>query len=272
QLADVDHRIDRDVAGVKAAINAALYSLDAAVVEAARQLHARLKEFGDLRAKSYEEESAAIQVLLGDFAGAYAQQVALVGLAMWVADLQAAEAEFTALFAQRNIELADRPQENLRDVRRQIEAVYHQITTCVDANIVLGGEATCGELARQLSEEVKYFNEHSHHHAKHDLHHAAVDSIADQPFAGKAVTPIPTVRYTDSKGATLELTFAKDFTLTYKDNDRAGTAEVIIHGKGAYKGAKVVTFNVASGRGGFSRDVARNVSTKARHYKCRAKA
>jgi hypothetical protein len=53
------------------------------------------------------------------------------------------------------------------------------------------------------------------------------------------------VRYTDSKGAQLELVFAKDFTLTYKGNDRVGTATISIHGKGAYKGVKVVTFNIA---------------------------
>jgi hypothetical protein len=244
KLADLDHRIDRDIAGTKATVNAAQYSLDAAVTEAAHQLQARLKEFGNIKTKSYEEESAAIEVLLSDFAGAYAPQVALVGLAMWVTDLQAAEAEFAALFAERNTELADRPAERLKDIRKQIDAVYHQIAVCVDANIVVSGEAKCGEFVRQLNEEVKYFNEHSHHHAKHDLTHAAVDIIGNKPFAGKPITPIPVVHYTDSKGAIPDLVFAKDFSLTYKDNDRVGTAEVVIHGKGAYKGTKAVTFNI----------------------------
>jgi hypothetical protein len=246
KLADLDLRIDNDVAGIKASINAALHNLSPAVVEAAHQLQVRLKEFGDIKTKSYEEESAAIEVLLNDFMGAYSSQVTLLGLTMWTADLQAAEAEFATLFSQRNAELADRPKERLKDVRKQIEQVYYQITGVADANIVLNGEATCGEFVRQLNEQIKYFNEHSHHHAKHDLAHAAVDSIADQPFDGTAATPIPVVRYTDSKGATVKLTFAKDFTVTYKDNDRVGTAEVIIHGKGAYKGTKAVTFNIVN--------------------------
>ncbi|MDR3329040.1 MAG: DUF6261 family protein [Prevotellaceae bacterium] len=243
-LADVDHRVDRDIAAIKAAIRSAQHHFDPAVAEAARELHDRMKSFGDIKAKAYEEESAAVQRLLADLQGPLVQQTRLVNVAEWVAELANAEAEFVSLFAQRNTELADRPQENLRDVRRQIEEAYHKITACIDTDLILHGEEKCGELARQLNEEVRYFNEHSHHHAKHDLHHAAVDSIADQPFAGKAVTPIPTVRYTDSKGEALELTFAKDFTLTYKDNDRVGTAEVIIHGKGAYKGQKVVTFSI----------------------------
>jgi hypothetical protein len=33
---------------------------------------------------------------------------------------------------------------------------------------------------------------------------------------------------------------------TYKDNVEVGTATLVIHGKGAYKGTKTVTFNIAS--------------------------
>jgi hypothetical protein len=246
KLADLDLRIDRDVSGIKAAVNAALYSLTPAVVEAAHQLQARLKEFGDIKTKSYEEESAAIEVLLNDFMGAYSSQATLLGLTSWIADLQAAESEFAALFSQRNAELSNRPKERLKDVRRQIEQLYYQITGVVDANIVLNGEATCGEFVRQLNEQVKYFNEHSHHQTKHDLAPAAVDSIADQLLDNGAATPIPVVHLTNDKGVTVKLIFAKDFTLTYKDNNRVGTASVIIHGKGAYKGTKMVSFNIVT--------------------------
>jgi hypothetical protein len=70
-----------------------------------------------------------------------------------------------------------------------------------------------------------------------------VDEIPAQPFAGKPVTPIPVMHYTDSKGAKVELAL---FTLTYEDNDRMGTAEVVIHGKGGYKGQKAVTFSIVA--------------------------
>ncbi|MDR3261023.1 MAG: hypothetical protein LBT78_04225 [Tannerella sp.] len=38
---------------------------------------------------------------------------------------------------------------------------------------------------------------------------------------------------------------SKDFTVTYRKNIEVGTADLIIHGKGAYKGTKTVTFNIA---------------------------
>jgi hypothetical protein len=244
QIMEADRRVDLDLVGIKAAIHAALHHIDPAIVEAARQLNFRLKDFGDIIHKSYEAESAAVQVLLGEFADTFATQVELVGITPWVDDLTVAEQAFNALYAQRNTELADRPKERMRDVQRDIQAEYGKMVTCIESDVIGNGEAKCGEFVRQLNEQIKYFNEHSHHTVKHDLTHAAVDSIADQPFAGKAITPIPVVRYTDSKGAVVELIFAKDFTLTYKDNDRVGTAEAVIHGKGAYKGQKAETFNI----------------------------
>jgi hypothetical protein len=43
---------------------------------------------------------------------------------------------------------------------------------------------------------------------------------------------------------THQLSLGKDFSVTYKNNTHVGTAEVTIHGKGAYKGQKTVTFNI----------------------------
>jgi hypothetical protein len=66
-----------------------------------------------------------------------------------------------------------------------------------------------------------------------------VDAIPVQEFTGKAITPIPVVHVGD-----VELSFAKDFTLTYKNNIEKGVAEMGIVGKGNYAGKKTVTFNI----------------------------
>jgi hypothetical protein len=248
RLADADHRVDRDVAGIKAAVNAALYHLDPNMAEAARELHLRLKEFGNIRSKSYEEESAAIQVLLRDFAGAYAAQAERVGIMLWVRDLAAAEAEFTQLYSQRNTEVADRPQQRFKDMRKEIEAVYHQISTLVAAAATMDTTGAYDEFIRQLNAEIDYFNEHNHHHAKKDLATGNATSVAPiptQPYTGKPIAVIPQAYYTEAGKPAKELVFATDFTVTYKNNTEAGTADLIIHGKGGYKGQKVVTFNIA---------------------------
>jgi hypothetical protein len=249
-IAEADHRVDRTLTGIGEVVAAGLHHFDPAVVAAARALHSRLSAFGRIAGKAYEEEEVAVQRLLEELHGAYAAQVAALGLRGWVAELEAASAEFKALMQRRFEEAAGKPKERLPAVRRQVDVAYHAMADRISAAATVSDDpARYSEFIDLLNVEIAYFNEHDEHghqHHRHDLQHAAVDSIADQPFAGKPVTPIPVVRYTDSKGATQELTFAKDFTLTYKDNDRAGTAEVIVHGKGGYKGTKAVTFTIAA--------------------------
>jgi hypothetical protein len=75
--------------------------------------------------------------------------------------------------------------------------------------------------------------------------HCVIVSIPTQPHTGKAVTPIPEAHWHEDSKPTVELTFTKDFSLTYKNNKNAGMAEVTLHGKGAYKGQKTATFNIA---------------------------
>jgi hypothetical protein len=244
QLADADARVDNDIVGIKAAVTSALHHFDLAVRAAAKIVAKRMKDYGNIKDKSYEEQSAAVQLLLADFKSSLAAYVVTMRLTEWVTELETAEAAFTELFEQRNVELASRPQENLTVVRPKIGELFGQIAYVINADVMLNGDAVCGEFVRQLNEQIKYFSEHAHRPTKRDLQQATVDSIPDQPFAGKAVTPIPIVRYTTSKGEALELTFAKDFTVMYKNNERVGNASLTIIGRGKYSGRKVVAFNV----------------------------
>ena len=65
-LAKADSRVDLAISAIIATVNAARYSLDTTVAEAARILQIRLREFGDIPSRACEEESAAIQVLITD--------------------------------------------------------------------------------------------------------------------------------------------------------------------------------------------------------------
>ena len=217
------------------------------MAEAARVLQIRLREFGNVNAKAYEEESAAVQVLLDDLAGTYAPQVALTGLDVWVTELSEAETAFTQLYLQRNTETAQRPQERMTDVRREIEAVYRGMITVVAAAAIMDTTGAYDEFIAQHNAEIVYFNEHNHRHARKDIgagDACAVDAIDSQSFTGKAITPLPAARYHDGSKPAVDLVFAKDFSVTYKNNVNPGTAECTLHGKGAYKGQKTVTFMI----------------------------
>ena len=74
---------------------------------------------------------------------------------------------------------------------------------------------------------------------KTSIGNATVSGIANQTYTGKALTPKPTVKV----GSTT-LREGTDYTLSYKNNVNAGTASVIVTGKGNYTGTVTRTFTI----------------------------
>ena len=57
--------------------------------------------------------------------------------------------------------------------------------------------------------------------------------------AGKAVKPKVTIKYNGKK-----LKAGRDYTVTYKNNKKKGTAKIIVKGKGNFKGTKTIKFKI----------------------------
>ena len=66
-----------------------------------------------------------------------------------------------------------------------------------------------------------------------------VASIAPQPYTGKAVKPAVKVTHSNN-----DLQEGVDYTLTYKNNTKKGTATVVIDGIGNYFGSTETTFSI----------------------------
>ncbi|MBR2682506.1 MAG: hypothetical protein IKE22_04475, partial [Atopobiaceae bacterium] len=77
--------------------------------------------------------------------------------------------------------------------------------------------------------------------ARRDISKAKVSAISSQAYTGNAVKPKPTVKY-----GTATLKLGTDYTLSYKNNTKPGTATVTVTGKGAYAGTKSVTFKIVA--------------------------
>lgn len=73
-----------------------------------------------------------------------------------------------------------------------------------------------------------------------DIAKAVVTGIENKVYTGTAITQEVKVAV-DGK----VLVKDTDYTVTYKNNTEAGTAEVVITGKGNYKGTKTVSFTIA---------------------------
>lgn len=66
-----------------------------------------------------------------------------------------------------------------------------------------------------------------------------VGSVGDKTWTGSAIKPSPTVKF---NGRTLKK--GTDYTLSYSNNTKVGTAKITITGKGAFYGTRTVTFKI----------------------------
>jgi hypothetical protein len=242
-IQNADHRLDKDIVGFSNAIESAMRHFDPEVVASAKKLHNLLHNFGRITHKSYEAELVATGTLLAQLRGDYAADVTKLALAPWVEEIGAAFADFKSLMEARITEQSVKPKERVKEVRREIESVYHDMTGMVEALARTEGDEAYSAFADELNVAVERLNNETHRTQK-DIKNANVEGIPNQSYTGKAITPIPTVFYAAADGAK-QLTFAVDFTLTYKNNINVGTATLILHGKGAYKGQKEITFNIS---------------------------
>ncbi|MDR1561557.1 MAG: DUF6261 family protein, partial [Dysgonamonadaceae bacterium] len=240
QLANTDKRLDRAIVGLSATIEADLHHYNPLMVEAARKIALRLKAFrGEIENKPYEEESAAVKILLNDLQTTYSAEVGTLSLSGWVFEISDAQTTFEELFLKRDDEWASRPTEKLPDVRKRVNVIYRNMVELIDAYGALNGYSVTGEFVGKVNSDITYFNEHIHGHAKKEIDKATVNDIPPQVYADEPVVPMPEVFYDDKK-----LVFTRDYELSYRDNDGPGTALVTIHGKGSYKGRKQVSFNI----------------------------
>ncbi|MBR5336680.1 MAG: hypothetical protein IK152_01720, partial [Lachnospiraceae bacterium] len=72
-----------------------------------------------------------------------------------------------------------------------------------------------------------------------DMKNATVEGVIDKTYTGKAITQNITVNLGGKN-----LKKKTDYTVSYKNNKKAGTATITITGKGEIKGKKTVTFKI----------------------------
>jgi hypothetical protein len=246
KIAEADHRLDRAIVALNAQVHALEYSLTTDIAEAAHRMSLMLNSYGKVYNKPYDEEIGDVRLILGQFNGPFADEVASLGVAALCSEIDAAFTEFNNLFEERGAETLNKPDISLRQVRREEDRVYHQITVLLNAGAAMGTPGFA-EVIDRLNPDIEHMNE-QFHRAKKDLgtgNHTVVEPIETQPYTEKPVTVIPKVYYREEGKPTVQLSLGSDFSVTYKNNINVGTAELIIHGKGAYKGQFTVKFNIA---------------------------
>jgi hypothetical protein len=246
QIAEADTRMDHALVGLNAQVHAATYSVDPVIAQAANRLEMMLEGYGHVYKKPYEEQDGDVRAILMQITtgGHYVGDINTLGLTAWVTELQAAFTLFNQLLSQRDTWSQGKPAEGFPAVRRGIEDIYHQITRKIESGSEISVSASdFNAFINGLNPEIERLN-NEFHRIRHDIANAQPEPIPQQAYTEQPVTPTPAVYYVTS-GGTVKLELGKDYNLTYRNNTEVGNAECTVHGKGAYRGSKTVTFIIA---------------------------
>ena len=249
-----DHKRDGAYFGVTGMVRVNLRHFDPQVQDAAVHVDCLLSDYGEVAGLNYDAETATIDSVISRLRSeGYAPAVQLLGLTPWINYLELANNEFKEYVDDATQEEIDRPDTTLKEARRQSDAALWPITDRVEALVILEGEAPFVAFIEEYNTQVKHYNTliHEHYgrlHARTDITPAVIVPIASQPFTGHPVFVIPEVSLydiaPDGSEKVIELVFSRDFTVSYKNNLRPGTATLVIQGIGHYKGELVTTFNI----------------------------
>lgn len=156
-IADADTIRDNAYRGLVLQIEAGTYSADATKAQAARNMQVVTDHYGDFRKKPYNEETATVHNFLQDINSRCAADIAVLGAQAWVDELETANQTFDDLMNQRFDAAAAQEIINLREVRKEIDRVYTEITECINVFILLNGEAAYAGFVNKLNERIAYF-------------------------------------------------------------------------------------------------------------------
>ncbi|MDR2449537.1 MAG: DUF6261 family protein [Prevotellaceae bacterium] len=254
EIEEKDQERDSLYRGFVDNVKSQLHHFDPVKREAARKVEIILEHYGNIAAKSLDEETAAIDDLYRELLKPenYPQVITL-GLEPWMEELVQASRRLEQLMMDRYNEAAKRPNVHMRSVRREVDKVFRAILDLLEALVRVNGPDTNRAFITELNVVMGRYKdimaqEAGRRHPVKDLgagDHTVVEPIPTQPYTEKPVTVVPKVYYREDGKQTVQLSLGDDFSVTYKNNVNVGTAEVTIHGKGNYKGQKTVTFHIA---------------------------
>jgi hypothetical protein len=163
RIAAADHDFDTSFSGLAEYARSCLHHFDPAVRRAAENLDVVFRHYGNIGKESYRQELASSHNLQQDLR-ARSTDVTALNLEPWIAAHEQTAASLAALLDERTGETAQQTELRVRQVRREVDAVYQQITDRIDAMINLHGkEFVPGFTAEYNAHATEYKNKLAQH-------------------------------------------------------------------------------------------------------------
>jgi hypothetical protein len=158
-IEDFDTLRDNTWNAISMRVNASLLCPFQDEINSATVLRRLIDLYGDVRSRSYNEESASISNLVNDFTKPEnLDHVNKLGLLNWINELKNENDQFQYFFNERNAEFAERESGDVRAVRILIDPIYQKIVDRINASVVMEIATPVAEsFISQLNEKIKYY-------------------------------------------------------------------------------------------------------------------
>lgn len=159
-LVAADKVRDRLLVGLNHNIKSFEYDSDADNAEASIQLQRIIKLYGkDIKRKPYNEETALVRSMVTDLTNeTNLPLLTKIGADSWTTKLTTANQEFDTLMKSRLEEDADALGFTVRDVRKSIDPIFHDIIQAVETFTRLKVTGPFPEALTKLNAVIDYYN------------------------------------------------------------------------------------------------------------------
>lgn len=158
EIADADHKRDTTYRGFCDTVKGAQNHFAAKKRDSANRIQIAIDYYGNINSKSYDEQTAAINSLVEDLNADYSADVATLGVADWINELQANNDSFEALMDKRYSGNAGITQLKMKDVRVEVDEAYRAITERIAALAIVNGAETYTPFVDELNVRIEKYN------------------------------------------------------------------------------------------------------------------
>jgi hypothetical protein len=140
EIDEQDQRRDAIFRGLVDAVKSAENHFNPIKQKAAVRIAIVLDSYGNIAAKTLDEETAAIDDLTRELGGGdYPTLVATLALEDWLTQLDTENQRFKELMSARYKEIAKRPTTNMREARKKVDKAFLDIIYAIEALVLING-------------------------------------------------------------------------------------------------------------------------------------
>jgi hypothetical protein len=135
-----DHVRDGIFRGFAEAVQSARHHFDPDKRKSAGKVNVVLEHYGNIAAKTFDQETAAIDDMLRELNGQYSDDVIRIGLNEWTKQLDTENQTFKHLMSERYTEAARRPTVRMKTARAETDKTLRTMLDMVDALVKVNGD------------------------------------------------------------------------------------------------------------------------------------